>query len=150
MSTVEAIRDRDAATIQVRTTNVRRLALGPLAEATTFALDLDGNSFSDIDLTARQYFAHSPDEDWIKVESGIPAGEKRPGLSGPFGDLFVAPTIIVYGLSGTDETSEYNKSVAFGMTRLFNQSNGVSPSRQHPGRQQCDAAGPQRPAICRN
>jgi predicted amidohydrolase len=132
-STVEARRQRAGNSMAVTTANVRRLALGPLAKATETALELDGSSFPGVDLTAEQHFTRSADGSWARAGGGIPAGEKRPGLSGPFGDLFIAPTIFVYGLSGSSEAAQFNEQVAFGAARHFSQWNGGVHRGSIPG-----------------
>jgi hypothetical protein len=119
--------------IEVKTANVRRLVLGPLAGASGVALDLDGSSFPRVDLTAERHFARSPDGSWARAEGDIPAGQKKPGLSGPFGDLFIAPTVIVYGLSGSEEAGEFNKVVAFNAARSFSRWNGGVHRGSIPG-----------------
>jgi predicted amidohydrolase/pimeloyl-ACP methyl ester carboxylesterase len=131
-STVEA-RRRSRGAVVATTANVRRLALGPLADAGAIALDLDGQSFAKTDLNRVQYFTRAKDGAWARANGGIAAGEKRPGLSGPFSDLFIAPTIIVYGLSGSTEASQYNEQVAFGMARHFSQWNGGLHRGSIPG-----------------
>lgn len=131
-STVEARRNSNGAVV-VKTVNVRRVALGPLARTAVIAFDLDGQSFPKMDLTTQQHFTRSPTSVWAKVKDDIPAGEKKPGLSGPFSDLFVAPTIVVYGLSGSADASEFNEQVAFGMVRHFSQWNGGLHRGSIPG-----------------
>lgn len=132
-ATVEARRHRAKEMIEVKTANVRRLALGPLAEASGIALDLDGSAFPKVDLTGEQHFMRSPDGSWARADGAIPAGEKKPGLSGPFGDLFIAPTIIVYGQSGSQEANEFNKLVALNAARYFSQWNGGVHRGSIPG-----------------
>jgi predicted amidohydrolase len=132
-STVEARRQRIGNTIAVTTANVRRIALGPLPKATGIALEVDGSSFPRVDLTTEQHFTRSADGSWSRAGGTIPAGEKRPGLSGPFADLFIAPTIIVYGLSGSEAAAEFNEQVAFGIARQFSQSNGGLHRGSIPG-----------------
>lgn len=128
-STVEA--RRAERTITVKTTNVRRLAIGPMKEAV--ALDLDGQSFPKMDLTAAQPFTRSPDGSWAKAEDASAAGEKKHGLSGPFGDLFIAPTLVVYGLSGSEAARHFNEQAAFGLVRHFSQWNGGVHRGSIPG-----------------
>jgi predicted amidohydrolase len=132
-STVEARRQGVENTIAVTTANVRRLALGPLPKTNQIALELDGRSFPAVDLTSEQHFIRSRDGPWARAAGGIPAGEKRPGLSGPFGDLFIGPTILVYGQSGSAEAAQFNEQVAFGMARQFSQSNGGVHRGSIPG-----------------
>jgi predicted amidohydrolase len=130
-STVEA--RRRPGTVVVKTVNVRRLALGPLADAARLVLDLDGQAFPKTDLTKPQHFTRSSDGAWASAKNEVPTGEKRPGLSGPFSDLFIAPTIIVFGLSGSVEASQYNEQVAFGVARHFSQWNGGLHRGSIPG-----------------
>lgn len=130
-STVEA-RRTSGETVVVKTANVHLLTLGPLANATMITLDLDGQSFPNTDFTARQKFTRSSAGDWAKAKD-IQAGEKKPGLSGPFGDLFSAPTIVVHGLSGSAEANEFNEQVAFGVARHFSQCNGGLHRGSIPG-----------------
>jgi predicted amidohydrolase len=132
-STVEAHRHRPKQRIEVKTTNARRLALGPVAEAAEITLDLDGISFPKVDLTRELHFARSAEGSWAKAEGAIPAGQKKPGLSGPFGDLFIAPTIIVYGRSGSEAANQFNKLVAFNAARHFSQWNGGVHRGSIPG-----------------
>lgn len=131
-STVQAKRQPNGSVV-VKTANVRRLALGPLPGTASIELDLDGKSFSKTDLTTPQQFTRSAAGVWSRAKDGIPVGEKRPGISGPFGDLFIAPTVLVYGLSGSAETTEFNEQVAFGMARHFGQWNGGLHRGSIPG-----------------
>jgi dipeptidyl aminopeptidase/acylaminoacyl peptidase len=129
-STVEARRHADSA-IDVKTTNVRRLSLGPVAKGTK--LDLDGTAFPKVDLTTEQHFTRLPAGSWARAEGPILTGEKRPGLSGPFADLFVAPTIIVHGQSGSAEAGDFNRVVAESIPRHFSQWNGGVHRGSIPG-----------------
>lgn len=131
-STVEAQRKPDGM-IDVKTTNVRRLSLGPIAKRTTHKLDLDGTIFGQMDLTTEQHFTRTSGGSWIKAKGAISAGEKKPGLSGPFADLFMAPTIIVHGQSGSTEVNDYNRVVAESVPRYFSQWNGGVHRGSIPG-----------------
>jgi hypothetical protein len=132
-STVEARRQRSDRSIVVKTANVRRLAVGPLADSASITLDLDGRSFTETDLTEGQHFMRLPDGTWTRAKRAFPPGEKRPGLSGPFADLFIAPTVIVYGLSGSAAASQFNEQVAFAVVRHYSQWNGGLHRGSIPG-----------------
>ncbi len=119
-ATVNAARDR----LEARTENVRRLALGPVPRASAATLVLDRSTLERTDLTSLRRFVRGPDGSWAPDGEGIPTGEKRPGLSGPFGDIFFEPIAIVYGASGSDVESELNRLMARNAASFFREENG--------------------------
>jgi pimeloyl-ACP methyl ester carboxylesterase len=123
-SWVEASVERAGKKARAITSNVRRLVLGPIRGGSSLDLEIDGSTLRGIDLTAPQRFQSAVDGSWSRTGGAIPAAEKRPGLSGPFGDIFIAPTLIIYGDSGSEAESEFNRSMAVNAAQLFSQTNG--------------------------
>lgn len=123
-ATVEATLDRSMRTLEVQTTNVRRIALGPVAETEPVALDLDGTSFAAVNLSAQPRFESSSNGVWSQLPAEIADDQKKPGVSGPFGDLFYGPTVIVYGTAGSDAETNFNQLMARGMPRFYRRYNG--------------------------
>ena len=122
-SHVNATLDRDAKRVTVLTENVRRLSLGPLSEVD--GLQLDASAFEGKDLLAQaRSFQRGAGGDWQVAAQPIAIGEKRPQLSGPIGDLFYAPTIVVYGTSGADDETQFNRLMAGELVRFYNRYNG--------------------------
>ena len=113
------------ARVAVTTENVRRIAFGPLPEAAGVEVRIDGTSFARLDLAAgAREFMRGKQGAWVRAERTAPAGNKRHGLSGPFGDLFIEPTVVVHGQSGSDAENHFNESVATNAVRFFNRFNG--------------------------
>jgi hypothetical protein len=69
-------------------------------------------------------FAKTQSGTWIRDEDPIPHREKRRGVSGPFGDLFIEPALLVYGTSGTDAETHFNQVMANEGLRFFHRTNG--------------------------
>lgn len=123
-SMVEGSRDRRRAALEVQTTNVRRLTLGSMPQAAETHLKLDGTTIASIDLSEPKHLVRNTDGSWRIEADGIPQGQKQPGLSGPFADLFLAPTVVVYGTSGTAAEKHFNRLMAQNAQRLFRELNG--------------------------
>jgi predicted esterase len=110
--------------LKVTTSNVRRLALGPLAGSPEVEIKLDGATFPRARLLNPVRFAKTQSGTWIRDEDPIPHREKRRGVSGPFGDLFIEPALLVYGTSGTDAETHFNQVMANEGLRFFHRTNG--------------------------
>ena len=124
VSRVQAKRDSQTGRIRVVTDNVRRLSIGPVPGTAKPNLELDTGFFPDLDLSRPARFLRSSNGAWAPAGGPLPDGEKRPGLSGPFGDLFIGPTVIIYGATGTKAENHFNEDLARGGVRFFNQFNG--------------------------
>ncbi len=122
-STVDA-QLHPSGSLTASTNNVRRLALGPIEKATSVKLRLDATAFEDVDLSSPVQFTRTADGPWVRESTAIEKGQKRPGLAGPFGDIFHNPTLIVAGASGTDAEQHYNQTMARNLVRFFNFTNG--------------------------
>ncbi len=123
-SVVEAVFDRKASLVNVDCQNVRRLLLGPLNGATNVTVRIDKTTLSGIDLTKPVSFVRNSTGTWEIAKLPISQDQKRPGLSGPFGDLFLAPLVIIYGTAGSDEAAHLNRTMAYDQVRFFNRYNG--------------------------
>ena len=123
-STVDAQLYPSDRILAAQTSNVRQLTLGPIARANSVELRLDATELENVDLSAAAGFTRTADGPWFQDSAAIAEGQKRPGLSGPFGDLFHAPTLIVAGASGTDAEQHYNRLMASNLVRFFNFTNG--------------------------
>jgi pimeloyl-ACP methyl ester carboxylesterase len=111
--------------VVLRTENVRRLRLGPvpLAGAST-ALRVDGAPVSGVDLQAPAgLLRRHPGGPWEAAEGAPPAGQKRPAVSGPFGDLFRRGVVLVTGSTGSAEERfflEWSAQDGAGFFRTWN------------------------------
>ncbi len=123
-STVDTRHDRAGQTVEVETQNVYRLTLGPLPQASEVTLKIDETELEKTDLTEQKHFVSAGEGKWVKIRWALPFGQKRAGLSGPFGDLFIEPTVIVYGTSGSDAERAYNMTMARNAVGVFNRTNG--------------------------
>jgi hypothetical protein len=123
-STVEATLDRSSGTLNVQTTNVGRIRLGPIPETESLTLKLDGTSTFDVDLTVQQRLARSQKGVWSQVRKASVDQQKKPRVSGPFGDLFYAPTVIVYGTAGSDAETNFTQLMSRDMPNFYRRYNG--------------------------
>jgi predicted esterase len=88
----------------VETENVQHVLLGPVPDATpAMKLIVDGTLVSGVDLRSQVGVRQTAAGTWERAERQPPRGEKRPGVSGPFGDLFRRGATLVTGTTGTAE-----------------------------------------------
>jgi len=104
--------------IRVRTQNVSRLVL-TLTRSVREALGLDGDVTVSLDGALFQVSASAEEVlfsrsavGWTKDSSPFPANRKRPGLSGPIEDAFLAPFLVVYGTGGTSREQTFTARAA--------------------------------------
>jgi pimeloyl-ACP methyl ester carboxylesterase len=104
--------------VEVRTSNVRRLALGSLPDDRRRRVTIDGD-----DAGGGPAFVRI-DGRWSATSKPIPAAEKRPGASGPIGDLFFAGTVLVPGTIGSPEETFFNEWCAEEAAEFYPSRNG--------------------------
>ena len=94
-----------AGEVVLRTENVRRLVLGPVPVAgASTVLRVDGALVSGVDLRAPVgLLRRHPGGPWEAAGGEPPAGQKRPAVCGPFGDLFRRGVVLVTGTTGSAE-----------------------------------------------
>lgn len=124
VSHVDAIFAPEQQTVTVKSQNVRRLELGPLNQTKTASLTLDDSDMGTFDFSETHSWVRGADGSWASTTEEIPMGEKRPGMSGPIGDIFLGPVVIVYGTSGSEEATHHNRTEASDMVQFFNDWNG--------------------------
>jgi hypothetical protein len=107
----------------VTTENVSRLVLGPLTPAARVDVRLDGIDLPKLDLGSAVRFVREGRK-WTAGAEPAGAGHKRPGLSGPFGDIFIGPTVVVHGQAGSEAERHFNETAATNAVRFFNRFNG--------------------------
>jgi hypothetical protein len=111
--------------VTVETENVRHLRIGPTPGAHSGThLVIDGHRLERADLRQVVAARRQPDGTWHVAEEPPPPGEKRSGLGGPFGDLFLRPTILVPGTLGSDEDTYIQRWCAESAIRFFRDWNG--------------------------
>ena len=82
----------------------RRLVVGPAPGATAATrLRVDGALLPGADARTAVGLRRGAGGGWEVAGAAPPAGEKRPGLAGPFGDLFGRGTVLVTGTTGSAE-----------------------------------------------
>ena len=116
-------RRRDERQVAVTTENVQTMSLGPIAEANSVRVTIDGQDAAKADLTRRTTFHREPDGTWRSGEFDT-ASEKRHGCSGPIGDLFHENLILVPGTLGSDEETFFLGNIAGNARRYFRSRNG--------------------------
>ena len=102
---------------------VRTFSLGPLEVAAPLAVVVDGQELDAIDLRTPRTFRRHPGGAWEVGDFDL-AGEKRPGSSGPLGDLFHEGTILVPGTVGAEEEKYFNNWVADNARTYYSSRNG--------------------------
>jgi pimeloyl-ACP methyl ester carboxylesterase len=113
----------DGAGLVVTTGNVRTLSLGPVPGVGRSALEIDGFSVGEVDLSGKVTLRCSEDGSW-RAGGSDSSGEKRHSCSGPISDLFFDGTIFVMGASGTEEETFFNEWAARNTTGYFKKRNG--------------------------
>ncbi|MBK9291862.1 MAG: prolyl oligopeptidase family serine peptidase [Bacteroidetes bacterium] len=103
MSRAEAIRSPKS--LEIKTANVRRLALSDEAFGTLQVkqVTIDGQKVS----TGTKYF-YFDGKRW-KPTDNIPENEKHPGRNGGFKTAFEKRFVLVYGTGGSEEMQEWNR-----------------------------------------
>ncbi len=106
---VDATLSEDGKALTVKTENVAALSLGPIEGASSVEIVIDGKNTGSSDLSQRQSFKIAKPRFNIfssgawKPRDGNLGSQKRPGVSGPFSDLFFDNTIRVIGTQGGGE-----------------------------------------------
>ena len=114
-----------AEAVTIQTENVRHLAVGPVPQVGHAArLVVDGAPIRGADPRERVGVRRDPAGAWLLAEPEAPRGEKRPGVSGPFGDLFRRGTILVPGTTGTAEERFFLDWCAGEAARFYRAWNG--------------------------
>lgn len=114
-----------ADTVTVQTENVRHLVVGPapLAGPDT-RLVVDGQRIQGADVRGRVGLHRTVAGTWEPAGLTPPPGEKRPGLAGPFADLFIRGTVLVRGTTGTAADVHYQELAGRDGPRYFSNFNG--------------------------
>ena len=108
--------------VAIKADGVRAVTVGPLPEDVSIlfadqpAGELPGGT--------QRTFRRSADGAWSPVAQGDLAGQKRHGSSGPIGDLFYDPLLLVPGTSGTEEETFFNRMVAADACGYYSSRNG--------------------------
>jgi len=116
----------------VKTENVRTLSLGPIEEAESVALKIDGQSLGKVDLTEQVMFRQNTRGNWKKGRFDL-SGEKRHGVAGGIGDLFFENVLFVIGTTGTEEETHYHRHLAGWADRYYRSHNGGAHRGGIPG-----------------
>jgi pimeloyl-ACP methyl ester carboxylesterase len=110
--------------VTVTTENVRHLVIRPSDRAaTTGRLRVDTTEIPGADLT-KPVGLRLIRGNWELADLDPAPGEKRPGISGPFGGLFERQTILVTGTIGTVEESFFLDWAARDAAYFFKERNG--------------------------
>jgi pimeloyl-ACP methyl ester carboxylesterase len=129
------------ATTTIRTENVSRLQLRPSRDLDFGEnLELDGTRIDGLDVRGSLDLQRSADGSWTVADTGPLSGEKRPGLAGPFGDLFHAETVLVTGTTGSAEETFFNAWCAHDAAGFFKKWNGGVHRGGIPGESWVDLA----------
>lgn len=123
-STVAARIDRPDKLVRVDTTNVRRIAIGPLHGLDTVTINIDDVDFPGTNAAHAVRFTRDAANRWSRADRPIPVEQKQPGVSGPFGDLFIGPTVVVWGASGSAAAAHFNQMMAENTAENFRRNNG--------------------------
>lgn len=116
-------RRTDDGRIAVTTENVRTLSLGPIADAKSVRVTIDGETFTEADLTRCSQFRRETNGVWQSGEFDT-SRQKHHGCSGPIGDLFHEHTIVVPGTAGSPDETFFLGMVAGNARRYFRTRNG--------------------------
>jgi hypothetical protein len=126
--------DASRGEVSLQTENVRHLAVGPVPGVGPGAkLRVDGAPIGEIDPGQRVGLRRDADDRWHLAAPSAANGEKHPGASGPFGDLFRNGTVIVPGTIGSPEESFYLDWCASEAARYFRVWNGGVHRGSIPG-----------------
>ena len=109
--------------IAVGTENVRAIAIGPIRGASRRQLVIDDQDLGLCDVADEVMLQKDANATW-SIVNGLPPGQKRPGCSGPIGDMFFDGTVLVPGTIGTKEETFFNDWVARHASGYFAARNG--------------------------
>lgn len=107
----------------VQTENVRAFRVGPVAEAKSVTVRVDGQGYAGVDLGTSQAFHRGANGRWMKGATDL-SGEKHHAQSGAITDIFFDHVILVPGSIGDDEETFFNRQMANGVANLFKAENG--------------------------
>ncbi|MHC4716079.1 MAG: prolyl oligopeptidase family serine peptidase [Planctomycetota bacterium] len=107
--------------VTVTTQNVRRLRLGPIA-GRAVKLTLDGQAFARIALSKPVTFVNAAGR-WRQGRAA-PRRQKRPGCSGPVGDVLFEPVRLVAGTAGGAHEKSLIQQMSGAIPNYFRQHNG--------------------------
>jgi len=109
--------------LAVRTEGIRTLSLGPVEKKSPVPAELDGQDLGMMDFGQRQRFRRDEEGNWEAGDFDL-SREKRPGCSGPVGDLFHEGLLLVVGTAGAEEETFFNRWVAEHTRGYFRMRNG--------------------------
>jgi len=111
--------------LDIQSDNVRVLSVGPISGERDLSICLDGSRFEHVDISARPCFFQQKDGRWNQSdENPVAASEKRHGCSGPIGDVFFEPLVIVKGTTGTEHERFVMDWLAGHVPAYFKKTNG--------------------------
>lgn len=116
-------RIEDDARVVGRTENVMALSLGPAGDGVDQTVIIDGQRLGRLGLDRWRTFQRGSNGSW-EIDAELAADYKRHGVSGPIGDLFYEPTVLVPGTTGTEEETFFNNWVASHAAGYFASRNG--------------------------
>ncbi len=108
--------------IAVKAEGVRTLTLGPLPRDGSVLLT--GKPAGNLPAGETRTFRRATNGTWNPILPDDLAGEKRHGCSGPIGDLFHDPLLLVPGTTGTQEETFFNSWVASDARGYYRSRNG--------------------------
>lgn len=109
--------------VLVKTENLRGFSLGPIPEAKSQSVQIDGQAFANMDLGAACAFHRVAAGGWKLGAADLP-GQKHHGSSGPITDIYFDNLLLVPGTIGTDEETHFNQSMAGNTAGLYMYENG--------------------------
>src|SRR5262249_27429565 len=112
-----------AGSLVVKTDNVLAFSVGPIADASSAVVRVDGQSFPSRELGKTQSFHRSAKGAWIEVAAEA-RGQKHHGASGPMSDIFFDDVILVPGTAGSEAETFFNAGMANNVKNLFKAENG--------------------------
>lgn len=111
--------------LHVETENVQHLALEPPPAMRTSAdLLIDGQRITAANPEGMVGLRREGSGEWRVADPQPPAGEKRPHLSGPFGNLFERGTVLVHGTIGSPQEAFYQEWCSRDAAKFFKDTNG--------------------------
>ncbi|MHC4582225.1 MAG: carboxylesterase family protein [Planctomycetota bacterium] len=113
----------DDRSVAVTTENVRIFSIGPIEDAKSVQVSVEGQQVAEVDLTRPVQFRREEDGAWRLGQFDM-SREKHHGCSGPIGDLFHENVILVPGTAGSDEETFFLGNIAGNARRFFRQRNG--------------------------